>query len=78
MGNPFPLSKVPVGRKVRVTDLKLEGFQRRRMLDIGLVPGTEVKVIRRSPIGDPTAYLVRGAIIGLRRDEASKVLVDEN
>ncbi|MZP30915.1 ferrous iron transport protein A [Heliobacterium undosum] len=77
MGDCFPLCNAPVGHRVRVTDLQLEGFQRRRMLDIGLVPGTEVKVIRRSPIGDPTAYLVRGAVIGLRKNEASKVLVEE-
>ncbi|ABZ82712.1 ferrous iron uptake protein feoa [Heliomicrobium modesticaldum Ice1] len=77
MGDRFPLCNTPVGHQVRVKDLQLVGFQRRRMLDIGLVPGTAVKVIRRSPIGDPTAYLIRGAVIGLRKNEASKILVEE-
>ncbi|HUU33375.1 MAG TPA: FeoA family protein, partial [Vicinamibacterales bacterium] len=51
------------------------GAQRRRMLDLGLVPGTRVVSELRGPSGDPTAYRIRGALIALRRDQASHVYV---
>ncbi|MBC7324188.1 MAG: ferrous iron transport protein A, partial [Moorella sp. (in: Bacteria)] len=44
-------------------------------LDLGLVPGTKVVALRRSPSGDPTAFLIRGATIALRREEGQQVLV---
>lgn len=71
----IPLSSVPTGRACRVTRILLSDHVRRRLLDIGLVPTTTVTPVRRSPAGDPTAYLVRGAIIALRREQASQVLV---
>jgi ferrous iron transport protein A len=45
------------------------------MLDLGMVPGTLVEVVRRSPLGDPVAYQIRGAVIALRKDEASYINV---
>lgn len=72
-----PLSQAPVGSRVRVVSLTLNGVQRRRMLDIGLVPGADVEVIRTSPTGDPTAYLIRGTMIGLRKEEAAQILVEQ-
>ncbi|MBC9784806.1 ferrous iron transport protein A [Heliobacterium chlorum] len=77
MNHYLPLSHIPIGRKARVINLELEGFSRRRILDMGLVPGTEVEVLRRSPLGDPTAYLIRGTVIGLRKDEASHIIVQK-
>jgi ferrous iron transport protein A len=46
------------------------------MLDLGLVPGTIVESVRRSPAGDPTAYIIRGAVIALRSEESSKIFVN--
>lgn len=43
------------------------------MMDLGLLPGTRVEVEMVSPLGDPTAYRVRGAVIALRRDQAGAV-----
>ncbi len=51
------------------------GVERRRLLDLGLVPGTEVSVEMRSPSGDPMAYRIRGALIALRRDQAGRILI---
>lgn len=67
------LSNVEVGRHVRVEILTAEGLLRERMLAIGLTKGAEVEVIRKGPSGDPTVYNIRGAMIALRRDEASLV-----
>ena len=56
----------------------LQGPQRRRLLDLGVVPGTEIQAEFASAAGDPVAYLIRGALIALRRDQASLIqLVSE-
>lgn len=52
-----------------------QGIQRRRLLDLGVVPGTRVRAELVSPGGDPTAYDVRGALIALRRDQQRWVRV---
>lgn len=70
-----PLSSVPVGSPCRVTRLLVSDHVRRRLLDIGLVPATTVTPVRRSPAGDPTAYLIRGALVALRQEQADKVMV---
>jgi len=56
--------------------LQAGGHVRRRLLDLGLVLGTKVRPLRRSPFGDPTAYSVRGAVIALRRSDADAVKVE--
>ncbi|MDW7649974.1 MAG: FeoA family protein [Bacillota bacterium] len=65
-----------VGQRGVVTSLAAEGIGRRRMLDLGLVPGTVVESVRRSPAGDPTAYIIRGAVIALRSEESRKIFVN--
>jgi len=47
----------------------------RRLLDLGFVPGTRVRVVRRAPLGDPTLYELRGTQLCLRRSEAARVRV---
>ncbi len=46
-----------------------------RLLDLGFVPGTRVRVLRRAPLGDPTLYELRGTRLCLRRSEAERVRV---
>lgn len=74
-GVVVPLSATSVGETVEVTSLLAGGPGRRRLLDLGIVPGTSVEVLRRSPLGDPTAFLVRGAVIALRRRDVEQILV---
>lgn len=74
--NIIPLNMVPIGSFALVRELIADGSSRRRMLDLGLVLDTEVKSLRRSPSGDPIAYQIRGAVIALRSEEASKILVE--
>ena len=47
-----------------------------RMLDIGLIEGTHIECLKRSPGGDPVAYLIRGAVIALRSEDSSQILVE--
>lgn len=75
-GIEIPLSMLPIGSAARVKKLTSEGNTRRRMLDLGLVADTLVEALRKSPSGDPTAYRIRGAVIALRSEEASKIYVE--
>jgi ferrous iron transport protein A len=72
----FPLNNLPLGKKARVKVLTSDGIVRRRMLDLGLISDTEVEALQKSPSGDPIAYYIRGAVIALRSEEASKILVE--
>ncbi len=69
------LSQMRVGSVCRVTTLHLEGLLRRRMMDLGIIPGTAVECVRKGPSGDPTAYNVRGTTIALRKEDAAKIHV---
>ena len=60
-----------------VVRLETKGELRRRLMDIGLVEGTTVECVRKSPAGDPKAYLIRGAVIALRNEDAATVIMEE-
>lgn len=74
--NLITLNLLPIGNNARVKTLISDGMARRRMLDLGFVPGTVVEALHQSPSGDPTAYYIRGAVIALRSEEAKKILVE--
>lgn len=62
---------------VRALDDGLQGFTRRRLLDLGLTPGVLVRAELPSMFRDPVAYRVRGTLIALRRDQAEQILISE-
>ena len=70
-----PLNTLPIGSVGTVSDLISHDSERRRMLDLGLVKGTPGTALQKSPSGDPVAYFIRGAVIALRTEDASKILV---
>ncbi len=72
----FTLDKLPIGHRGKVASLLSTGIERRRMLDLGLIKGTVVEALQRSPAGDPTAYFIRGTVIALRNEDANKILLD--
>ncbi len=65
------------GQKARVASLSNDGAIFRRLIDIGLIEGTEVECVGVSPMGNPKAYLIRGAIIALRDEASSYIKVSE-
>lgn len=69
------LNMLPVGRRGYVSALRAEGPARRRMLDLGLIDGTEIEPLYKSPAGNPVAYRIRGAVIALRADVSEQILV---
>ncbi|RBP46941.1 FeoA family protein [Garciella nitratireducens] len=70
------LDKLPVGSFGKIKKILAKGIIHRRMLDLGMVYDTVIESLRRSPSGDPTAYEIRGAVIALRSEEASQILVE--
>jgi Fe2+ transport system protein FeoA/Mn-dependent DtxR family transcriptional regulator len=74
---PVPLGELPVGSQTRVVDILGGGKHQRRMLDMGFVPGAEVAVIRKAPLGDPVEYRIKGTAVALRWEDADTVLVEE-
>ena len=69
------LAEIKVGQRARVVRLLVEGLTRRRLLDLGLLPGTEVTAVIRSPLGTPMAYYIRGSVLALRPEDTSKIIV---
>ncbi|MEA4845936.1 MAG: FeoA family protein [Clostridiaceae bacterium] len=74
----IPLNQLPIGKKANVTALTSDGTIRRRMLDLGVIGGTEIEPLYKSPSGNPVAYLIRGAVIALRSDVSEKIMVSVN
>jgi ferrous iron transport protein A len=74
---PVPLSELLVGSRARVAEVKGGGIHQRRMLDMGLVPGAEVTVMRKAPLGDPVEYSIKGTAIAMRRTDAESIMVEE-
>ena len=69
------LARLPVGEAARVESVADDSPVSARLLDLGFVPGTEVRALRRAPLGDPTLYELRGAQLCLRRSEAERIQV---
>ena len=75
MEDVLTLDRLAVGRSAAVTALSAPEDQRRRLLDLGFVPGGSVTALQESPWGDPVAYAVCGAVIALRRADARQITV---
>ena len=76
MNTGFPsLAELSPGCIAEVRQLHLSGAIRQRLLDLGLIEGTRVQCLRRSPAGDPTAYLIRVAVIALRGSDSRRIEV---
>ena len=73
MLEPLSLDRLMDGQSAFVTRVDAEPAMRRRLLDMGLIPGTQVTCQGRSPAGDPAAYLIRGAVVALRARDAASV-----
>ncbi len=69
------LDELKPGQEGSVVDVLGEGGFRRRLLELGLMPGTSIWRTGASPFGDPLSFQVRGAVLCLRRDDARAVVV---
>lgn len=69
------LSEIKPGQIVEVVNVAGQSSFRRRLMELGLVPGTRVELLRVAPLGDPVELLVRGASLSIRKAEAGIIEV---
>ena len=70
------LDKLPLGQEAVITAVGGEGALRCRLLDMGLIPRTRVRVEKIAPLGDPLELRVRGYSLSLRKEDAGKIEVE--
>lgn len=70
------LDKLPLGQETVITAVGGEGALRCRLLDMGLIPKTRVRVEKVAPLGDPLELRVRGYSLSLRKEDAGKIEVE--
>ena len=73
-----PLTSVSLGTTATVTEIKLPPQSRPRLMEMGLLVGTAVELVRFAPLGDPVEIKVRGYHLTLRRHEADQIFVQVN
>lgn len=69
------LSQLPLNKNGIIDKIECDEGIKRRLLDMGLVKGTDIVPILVSPSGDPRAFLVRGTIIAIREDDAKNIKI---
>lgn len=67
------LNQLPLNKNGIIKEINCEGNIKRRLLDLGLVNGTNIKPVLISPSKDPRAFEVRGSIIAIRKEDAEKI-----
>lgn len=75
MSDSLTLNDLPVGAKGKIVQLGGRGPARKRIADMGVLPGTLVEVERVAPLGDPIEIKVRGYHLSLRKEEAAEITV---
>ena len=70
------LNSILPGEKATVKRLGDCGNIRRRLMDIGLTENTTIECVGTSPLGDPCAYLIRGAVIAIRAEDCAEIFVE--
>ena len=71
------LKEAETSSKVRVKNVLAKGELRRRFLDLGIIEGTNIEVLYRGALGDPTAYFIRGAIFALSEEVGGMNIIDD-
>jgi len=69
------LSELEQGNRALVLEIDSGEGMRRRLQDLGLTKGTEVTCVQKSPLGDPVAFQIRGAVIALRCEDSSCIQI---
>ncbi len=69
------LTNLPIGEDARVISVNGEGRVTRRLMEMGIIPGVSVKVVKTAPFGDPIEVRVRGYSLAMRKNEADSIEV---
>ena len=73
MAENMTLTDLPIGRDARVIAVNGSGRVTRRLMEMGVIPGVAVKVVKMAPFGDPIEIRVRGYSLAIRRSEADAI-----
>ena len=71
------LDELPIGNSAKIHSLTSSNTERRRMLDFGFIPNATVTALYKSPFNNPVAYLIKGTVIALRKEDAKKIKIIE-
>lgn len=69
--------KLKTGVTAAVKALACTGAVRRRLIDMGITPGAEIRMLKKAPFGDPMEFELRGYTLSLRKSEAALILVTQ-
>ena len=69
------LDKTPLGSTVRIVSLESSDIVTQRLMEMGMVPSSAVRVVKSAPLGDPIQICVRNYHLALRRNEAQAITV---
>ena len=70
-----PLSSLPIGKAATVAEIKVPVDKRARLMEMGLLIGTPIELVRFAPLGDPVEIKIRGYHLTLRKNEAEQIWV---
>ncbi|MDE6607405.1 MAG: ferrous iron transport protein A [Lachnospiraceae bacterium] len=70
------LKEMKSGEQGKIVSVGEKGQMRRRIMDMGVTPGAEVKVVKVAPLGDPIEVTIRGYELSLRKEEAKQIVVE--
>ena len=76
MNQELTLRFLRPGERGRVSALRVTGPMRRRLRELGLVEGAELCCLGRSPLGDPAAYCLHGAVLALRDRDSGRIIIE--
>lgn len=77
MINYITLNDIAPGERAIIKSINISGSMKRRLLDIGLIEDTVTECVGKSPMGDPKAFLIRGAVIALRSEVCKEIIVEK-
>lgn len=69
----FTLDLLPRGESAIITKISTRGAMRRRLMELGFIPGAEITALYRGFFGGPAAYLINGAVIAIRNEDAAEL-----
>ncbi len=70
------VTDLKINQEANIIDIEGEGPLRRRLLEMGILPNTLIKVIKKAPLGDPLEISIRGYELSLRKEDAKSIKVE--
>ena len=77
MSGTVTLKSLPNGKAGVVERVELKGATKRRLIEMGITPGTKITVLKRAPLGDPIEIMLRGYSLTIRGTDADNIHVSE-